>query len=75
MHALLEIDGVKYLDPVIRALKNVAHLQQRRSFWVGFVKIENGKVTNYFQIRNYPFSHHHASVASFCPPECPCFPY
>lgn len=25
-----------------------------------FVKIENGKVTNYFQVRNSPFSHHHA---------------
>ena len=36
------------------------------------VKIENGKVTNNFQFRNLLFSHHHASVASSCPPECPC---
>lgn len=38
-----------------------------------FVKIENGKVTNYFQIRNSPFLHHHALTASSCPPRCPCW--
>ena len=36
------------------------------------VKIENGKVTNNFQFRNLLFLHHHASVASSYPPECPC---
>ena len=39
-----------------------------------FVKIENGKVTNYFQFRNSPLSHHHALTASSCPLRCPCFP-
>lgn len=43
------------------------------SIRVAFVKIKNGKVTNYFQIRNSPFSHHHALTASSCPPRCPCW--
>ena len=55
-------------------LEHFSALHQNGSLRVGFVKIENGKVTNYFQIRNCPFSHHHASVSSFCPPECPCSP-
>ena len=43
------------------------------AFRNAFVKIENGKVTNYFQIRNSPFLHHHALTASSCPPRCPCW--
>lgn len=49
-------------------------LQPDVTFRKRFVKIENGKVTNYFQFRNSPLSHHHALTASSCPLRCPCFP-
>ena len=53
-------------------LEHLTALHQNGSLRVTFVKIEKGKVTNYFQIRNYPFSHHHASDTSSCPPKCLC---
>ena len=56
------------------ALEHFSALHQDGAFRKRFVKIENGKVTNYFQFRNSPLSHHHALTASSCPLRCPCFP-
>ena len=55
------------------ALEHFSALHQDGAFRKRFVKIENGKVTNYFQFRNSPLSHHHALNASSCPLRCPCF--
>ena len=60
MHRLLKVDGVENLDGVAMLQKGVAALNHDAAFRNAFVKIENGKVTNYFQVRNSPFSHHHA---------------
>lgn len=54
------------------ALEHFTALHQDSAFRERSVKIENGKVTNNFQFRNLLFLHHHASVASSYPPECPC---
>ena len=54
------------------ALEHFAALHQDSALRERSVKIENGKVTNNFQFRNLLFLHHHASVASSYPPECPC---
>ena len=60
MHRLSEIDGVKDPDAVSILQKGLAAVDYDIAFRNAFVKIENGKVTNYFQVRNSPFSHHHA---------------
>lgn len=72
VHGLFEVDGVQDFQLVTVFQKCVPALDHDTTFRERSVKIENGKVTNNFQFRNLLFSHHHASVASSCPPECPC---
>lgn len=72
MHGLCKIDRIKNLEPVPFLIKGSTHLIHKSAFRERSVKIENGKVTNNFQFRNLLFLHHHASVASSYPPECPC---
>ena len=72
VHGLLKVDRVQHL--VACPHQERACFQNEGSFRKRFVKIENGKVTNYFQFRNSPLSHHHALTASSCPLRCPCFP-
>ena len=74
VHRLPKVDRVENLDVVAMLQKGIAALNHDAAFRKRFVKIENGKVTNYFQFRNSPLSHHHALTASSCPLRCPCFP-
>ena len=74
VHGLFEVDGVQDFQLVTVFQKCVPALDHDTTFRKRFVKIENGKVTNYFQFRNSPLSHHHALTASSCPLRCPCFP-
>jgi hypothetical protein len=74
VHGLFEVYGVQDLQLVTVFQKCVPALDHDTTFRKRFVKIENGKVTNYFQFRNSPLSHHHALTASSCPLRCPCFP-
>ena len=74
VHTLGKVDGVENLQLVAFFQQGIAALDHDTAFRKRFVKIENGKVTNYFQFRNSPLSHHHALTASSCPLRCPCFP-
>ena len=74
MVGLLEVDGIEYLHLVTITEHELSALHGDAALRKRFVKIENGKVTNYFQFRNSPLSHHHALTASSCPLRCPCFP-
>ena len=72
-HGFFEIDGVQDFDLIPGIREHLSTLDNDRTLRKRFVKIENGKVTNYFQFRNSPLSHHHALNASSCPLRCPCF--
>ena len=74
VHRLSKVDGVENLDVIAMLQQSIAALDDNAAFRESDVKIEKGNVTNYFQLGNCLFLLHHASVASFCPPECPCSP-
>ena len=74
VHRLLEVDGVQDFHLIAVFQHGLPTFKHDCTFRKRFVKIENGKVTNYFQFRNSPLSHHHALTASSCPLRCPCFP-